>query len=568
MIAVETLNGYFKSIKEVVSYKHIVTDDGLNGELFHVNYKYDGRPCSFLVLIPRWFPNIKPVIALDFEVNTASDFPHLMRNGAICYADDEGLLLDESNPAGVIRDALFKASKTIFQSVEGQSKEDYIREFDYYWRGQNRVTYAKSICGKLAKPVIVLAVTLENGKLFIGQGKDELENYLTKVGQNWIKDSWEELLYIPLVTNHGISFLNRWDVTTVRSIILGNIGFKERVFRHLRYNKNLPVYLTMPADNSSQIHFAVRFDKVRSRKHPLLEKKKNFGITPIAIDRMDKEYLIKRGGGSMSLITKKVAIIGAGAIGGIISVELAKAGVASLVLVDQDILEAENVLRHVLGINDGVGKYKVSILKERIENSIPHCKVSAIPKRFEDLGVSDIDFSQIDLVINCTGVENIGFIINKKLWPKNASIHTWVEPMGIGGHALLSLGNGESGCFKCLFGYDHDEGLYNKASFVKPGQRFSKSMFGCAGMFTPFSSLDTLKTGVLALELALSFLHDKGTENMPQSQLLSWKGSDSQVVAEGFKVSSRFDNMSNNELLENRHNFINEECTICSKKMN
>src|SRR5690606_1733286 len=66
-----------------------------------------------------------------------------------------------------------------------------------------------------------------------------------------------------------------------------------------------------------------------------------------------------------SLANKHVVLVGAGSLGSQVAMQLARAGVGRLTLIDPDILNAENLGRHVLGIDD-LGRYKVDAMRDRL----------------------------------------------------------------------------------------------------------------------------------------------------------------------------------------------------------
>jgi len=349
---------------------------------------------------------------------------------------------------------------------------------------------------------------------------------------------------------------------------LGNIGFKERVNKFLGADSSLPVYITIPTENNSRVHFAVSFEPTEGNKHPLLDKKCQSEIKPIIVKRMDKDYLLPRGGARKEISNKKVCVIGCGAIGGIVAVELAKAGISDLLLIDPDRFSEDNLYRHILGMNDGIGQSKVDCLKKVIESKLPHSIITAISKRFDEV-VDDgkVDFNEYDVVIDATGKPNVGFQVaryfvshhNKSL----PVIHGWLEPLGIGGHVVVT-NQKDGGCYKCMFRRTEEGSSYNGASFAAPGQSFSKSMFGCVGMFTPFSSLDAMKTAVIIVEASVKVLLGRETK----SQLMSWKGEAEDFLSQGFVLSNRYKNLTVGELFERRYEFINEYCPLCTKETN
>lgn len=74
------------------------------------------------------------------------------------------------------------------------------------------------------------------------------------------------------------------------------------------------------------------------------------------------------------LAGRKVTVVGAGALGAPIAIELARNGVGQLTLVDFDVVEPGNSVRWPLG-TPAWGKPKVSALKEHIEAHFPGCQV-------------------------------------------------------------------------------------------------------------------------------------------------------------------------------------------------
>jgi molybdopterin/thiamine biosynthesis adenylyltransferase len=76
----------------------------------------------------------------------------------------------------------------------------------------------------------------------------------------------------------------------------------------------------------------------------------------------------------------RIAQAGAGCVGAPIALELARAGVAGLKVVDPDVIEAGTTVRWPLGIA-AVGQYKVGILKSLIDNSYPFTAFTGYPWR-------------------------------------------------------------------------------------------------------------------------------------------------------------------------------------------
>ena len=117
----------------------------------------------------------------------------------------------------------------------------------------------------------------------------------------------------------------------------------------------------------------------------------------------DKETLMLRSGpDAMKLQSKRVALFGAGALGGHVAVLLAESGVNSLTVVDSDYLLPGNVVRHVAG-HSLVGCHKLEAVEILLKDHAPWVDVKLLPS----VAKSPSDISKVidgsDLVIDATG---------------------------------------------------------------------------------------------------------------------------------------------------------------------
>lgn len=112
-----------------------------------------------------------------------------------------------------------------------------------------------------------------------------------------------------------------------------------------------------------------------------------------------------------ALASKRVAVVGAGSVGSKVAVSLARAGVSDFLLVDDDVLTPENMLRHELDWRS-VGAHKVDALSERLSLLRPGMVVSVRRQRLggqEASGSLDgvlTAISQRDLIVDATGSDD------------------------------------------------------------------------------------------------------------------------------------------------------------------
>lgn len=113
--------------------------------------------------------------------------------------------------------------------------------------------------------------------------------------------------------------------------------------------------------------------------------------------------LLRAGDAMPILKDKKVAIVGAGAIGGFVGDLIVRDGVRHLTLVDGERLRPGNCIRHVLN-HRYVGQHKASALREELiqRHYLASTEVTAIDKAFIDGEDAERLLANHDLVINAT----------------------------------------------------------------------------------------------------------------------------------------------------------------------
>ncbi len=549
-----------------VSFKSI-SENRLSICSFEGYISIENQPVKLWVSLDKFFPLSLPDIFLK-PFDALGFIPHIAKNGWVCYVQNEGLFFDRNNPVGIIRDALFRTKQLLLDGLNQKNRQDFLDEFEFYWRQLSNVQFLESFISLNNKPQRIIAKKSQNKYVAIAHRDIDIYNY-----DNSIKQSTSyKAIYLPLNSSDFVfppSFNQFWTLEEIKNVILSNISTESKQFlkdiaKEKVKNEEI-VILSQITPNGNTSVFGILFTGVELA-HPLMEAAKVKNIIPLSLSRMDKNYLLPRGGSQIELNNKRVALIGCGSVGGFISQDIIRAGVQNLTLIDKDILEPENTFRHVMGYNDSYPE-KVLALKEEIEIKMPYISITAQDKSIEELIANKkFHFNDFDLIIVALGVPTIELYLNQLCHiTKNSPpiIFTWLEPYGIGGHALLTNNGGCNGCLECLYLSDtpeQDEALFNKASFAEKGQTFAKTLTGCGSLFTPYSALDSAQTAILATRLAISVLNNEERDN----PILSWKGDDKNFLQAKFKLSSRY-SQTENELFEKRYSYKNDKCPICVK---
>ncbi len=141
-----------------------------------------------------------------------------------------------------------------------------------------------------------------------------------------------------------------------------------------------------------------------------------------------------------TLENSHVVFVGVGSLGSAVSIQLARAGLGRLTLIDPDRLESPNLGRHMLGAED-LGKFKSQAMRHRLLQDLPVLDVTALDTYIEwVMGQKPDIFEDVDLVIITTA----DWESESALWEKKASgakwglIQAWSEPHTLVGHALIA----------------------------------------------------------------------------------------------------------------------------------
>ena len=96
----------------------------------------------------------------------------------------------------------------------------------------------------------------------------------------------------------------------------------------------------------------------------------------------------------------KVAVFGLGGVGGYVVEALARSGVGSFVLVDNDRVSLTNLNRQIYALHSTIGKFKTEVAKERILDINPDIEVELHNTFYSPDSVSEFDFAHYDYVVD------------------------------------------------------------------------------------------------------------------------------------------------------------------------
>lgn len=134
------------------------------------------------------------------------------------------------------------------------------------------------------------------------------------------------------------------------------------------------------------------------------------------LDRFSRTQLVFGKEAMDRLKDSRVAVFGVGGVGGYTVEALARSGVGAIDIIDDDKVCLTNINRQIIATTKTVGKYKVDVAKERIEEINPDCKVTAFKTFYMPETADRFDFTQYDYVVDAidTVTGKIALIENAK----------------------------------------------------------------------------------------------------------------------------------------------------------
>jgi hypothetical protein len=225
------------------------------------------------------------------------------------------------------------------------------------------------------------------------------------------------------------------------------------------------------------------------------------------------EELARRRPELTGLENNRVAVLGLGTLGADIAVELAKAGVGQLELIDFDTLEAGNLMRHRLGI-EYVGLPKARAVAIAARRANPYCQTTATEVH---LGAVDWDgkspleeleaaVKAADLIVEASGTHQLAQLTGRlSAETETPMISAWLTE-GFWGAEVARLRPGRSMCWHC-FATAQQDGRLPRAPSGPPSQ---VSAQGCSHPTTAGAGFDALEAAAIAARLVVQTLEPEG----------------------------------------------------------
>ena len=174
-------------------------------------------------------------------------------------------------------------------------------------------------------------------------------------------------------------------------------------------------------------------------------------LSPAQRSRYARHLLIPEVGdeGQQKLLDAKVLLIGAGGLGSPASLYLAAAGVGTLGIVDDDVVDASNLQRQIAHTTERLGEPKVESAKRTIEALNPDVAVLPFQERLSSENVDRILAHGWDVIVD--GADNFPtrYLVNDaSVWHGVPVVHGSIYRFE---GQVTVFHPGEGPCYRCLY---------------------------------------------------------------------------------------------------------------------
>jgi len=180
------------------------------------------------------------------------------------------------------------------------------------------------------------------------------------------------------------------------------------------------------------------------------------------IERYSRQIVLKNVGtiGQKTIFNSKVLIVGAGGLGCPVADYLSRAGVGTLGIIDYDKISLSNIHRQSLYDSKDVGKFKVDIIKKKIQLINPLIKIRIFKKKILDKNVDEL-IKNFDIIVDGSDNFKTKFLLNKfSIKYKKTLIVGAISKFD--GHIFtFDFKNKNEPCLKCFYQSEPSDEILN-----------------------------------------------------------------------------------------------------------
>ena len=178
--------------------------------------------------------------------------------------------------------------------------------------------------------------------------------------------------------------------------------------------------------------------------------------------RYSRQIILKNIGtfGQKKILNSKVLIIGAGGLGCPVADLLARAGVGEIGIVDYDKISLSNIHRQILFTSKDINKYKVDVIKKRLNLINKDIKINTYNKKASEKNLNNV-IKKYNIIVDGSDNFKTKFLLNKfSLKLKKILILGAISKFD--GHIFaFDFNSRKSPCLKCFYQSEPPDDILN-----------------------------------------------------------------------------------------------------------
>ena len=463
---------------------------------------------------PRIFLESTPVALKGFR-------PHVLSGGDLCYYTHGAIVLNRFKPAEAVARCLLRAQETLEKIASGSEFRFGIQdEFGYYW--SQGTVYAGHVDAQRKTARLMYVDAGERTCYVLTQTGDEPAWLAQALGGStkpqgeipvWLIETAQQPSVdaeggLPETIKETLEWVKRWDPVSFQRLTA--------LLERKDYLDHRVVAFVFCSSVGS-FGFSLALDATHCRAYKrkpaqyrqyLYSKGARTPVTRIFGVDITPRFVHTRNIQGNSLLGKKVAVIGCGAIGGYLAHALIRLGAGvgdtgRLTLIDYDSMYPGNLGRHVLGFQ-ALGLAKADALKSELKGQFPYVQLRAL--RFDVR--EHFTLFEEDLILDASGEDALSIALaglhQEQLRGGRATplLHTWVVGNGEAVQALFVDGK-KGGCYRCMWVDDPEKGMKDRMPLLK--KEALTRFVGCQAV-TMFPVSAAMSAAALALDIVIDWV--------------------------------------------------------------
>lgn len=441
-------------------------------------------------------------------------FPHIdYLSRKLCYFED-GTTFPPDKPVAILRECIRKAKRLIEKGAKHENATDFLEELYSHWgsrfNDEPAIETNWLIYGNIPKHSQVLKMWSYREALVTEQA--QTHNLI--ISENNITHDFEQYMRRkPYFVESKILFLNSVEVPdsppySISPKTISNWIKEAKDLKLLKknLNKERRVTFAFPLHQTNyfggciiplQPAYRNGYRKLNAYEELVLFEKGNKCIQRFMGKVYSSNRIYQRTEGK-DVEIRKFAIVGLGSIGSNLCYFLAGWPNAKFLLVDKDIMQPENIGRHLHGMKY-VQQSKVHAIEEFLREKRPEMEIKSFADSIENiLEKRKEEFNSCSALFlsmgDCMSEQYVLSLVNKKVLTVPIFI-LWLEPFAIAGH-LVYINPADYFDMSCMLEKDtmlFKHNLIKSSEYIEKGStEFVNRDAGCNGAYALYSGNDVI----------------------------------------------------------------------------